>query len=126
VDYEKQRRQLADGVDVLIGTPGRIIDYSSSTCSTCAIVQVCVLDEADRMFDLGFIADIRFMLRKPARPDRSPVDAVLGDAVAPRAGARLRAHERPRAGAHRAGQDHRRQACASSSTSRRWKRRCRC
>src|SRR3954471_13586778 len=35
VDYEKQRKSLQDGIDVLIGTPGRVIDYTSSTCSTC-------------------------------------------------------------------------------------------
>jgi ATP-dependent RNA helicase RhlB len=107
VDYEKQRRQLEHGVDVLIGTPGRIIDYYKQHVFDMRHVQVCVLDEADRMFDLGFIADIRFILRKLPAP-ASPVDAVLGDAVAARAGARLRAHEQPRADPHRAGQDHRR------------------
>ncbi|MBK6672483.1 MAG: DEAD/DEAH box helicase [Proteobacteria bacterium] len=71
VDYEKQRRQFEQGCDVLIGTPGRIIDYYKQHVFDLRHVQVCVLDEADRMFDLGFIADIRFMLRKmPAPADR--------------------------------------------------------
>jgi ATP-dependent RNA helicase RhlB len=71
VDYEKQRRQFDNGVDVLIGTPGRIIDYFKQHVFDLRYIQVCVLDEADRMFDLGFIADIRFMLRKmPAPADR--------------------------------------------------------
>ena len=71
VDYEKQRRQFDDGADILIGTPGRIIDYYKQHVFDLRHVQVCVLDEADRMFDLGFIADIRFMLRKmPAPADR--------------------------------------------------------
>ena len=78
------------------------------------------------MFDLGFIADIRYMLRKMPRARQAPVDAVLGHAVAARARARLRAHEQPRADPHRAGQDHRRQGAPARSTSRRWKRRSRC
>ncbi len=68
-DYEKQRNQLAAGVDVLIGTPGRIIDYFKQRVFGFRGVQVLVLDEADRMFDLGFIKDIRFVLRR--MPERS-------------------------------------------------------
>jgi ATP-dependent RNA helicase RhlB len=64
VDYDKQRRQLSEGVDVLIGTPGRIIDYFKQHVFDMKAVQVMVLDEADRMFDLGFIKDIRFLLRR--------------------------------------------------------------
>ncbi|HXS30417.1 MAG TPA: DEAD/DEAH box helicase, partial [Steroidobacteraceae bacterium] len=70
VDYEKQRRQFENGADVLIGTPGRIIDYFKQHVFDLRHIQVCVLDEADRMFDLGFIADIRFMLRKMPDPDK--------------------------------------------------------
>jgi ATP-dependent RNA helicase RhlB len=69
-DYEKQRRQLADGVDVLIGTPGRIIDYFKQGIYDLRHAQVVVLDEADRMFDLGFIADIRYILRRMPAPER--------------------------------------------------------
>src|SRR5690606_27972965 len=69
VDYEKQRRQFDDGADVLIGTPGRIIDYYKQNVFDLRHVQVCVLDEADRMFDLGCIADIGYMLRKMPPPD---------------------------------------------------------
>jgi len=70
VDYEKQRRQLSDGVDVLIGTPGRLIDYLKQHVFDMRHVQVLVLDEADRMFDLGFIADIRYLLRRLPAPER--------------------------------------------------------
>jgi ATP-dependent RNA helicase RhlB len=70
VDYEKQRRQFENGADILIGTPGRIIDYHKQGVFDLRYVQVCVLDEADRMFDLGFIADIRYMLRKMPAPDQ--------------------------------------------------------
>src|ERR1700733_14822833 len=70
VDYEKQRRQLTDGVDVLIGTPGRLIDYLKQHVFDMRHAQVLVLDEADRMFDLGFIADIRYLLRRLPAPER--------------------------------------------------------
>ena len=68
VDYEKQRKQVADGVDVLIGTPGRLIDYMKQHIFDMRHAQVLVLDEADRMFDLGFIADIRYILRRLPPP----------------------------------------------------------
>src|SRR3974390_1186389 len=68
-DYEKQRRQLSEGVDVLIGTPGRLIDYFKQRVYDMRHAQVLVLDEADRMFDLGFIADIRYVLRRMPPPD---------------------------------------------------------
>jgi len=68
--YEQQRQQLEDGVDVLIGTPGRAIDYLKQGVYDLRATQVCVLDEADRMFDMGFIKDIRFMLRKLPPPQK--------------------------------------------------------
>src|SRR5512146_386125 len=70
VDYDKQRRQLSEGVDVLIGTPGRLIDYSKQHVVELRHAQILVLDEADRMFDLGFIADIRYLLRRLPHPER--------------------------------------------------------
>jgi len=69
-DYDRQRQQLAEGVDVLIGTPGRIIDYFKQHVFDLSKVQVVVLDEADRMFDLGFIKDMRFLLRRCPKPDQ--------------------------------------------------------
>ncbi len=67
--YESQRRTLEDGVDVLIGTPGRIIDYFKQGVFKLDNIQVMVLDEADRMFDLGFIKDIRYLLRRMPKPE---------------------------------------------------------
>jgi ATP-dependent RNA helicase RhlB len=69
-DYEKQRRTIADGIDILIGTPGRIIDYFKQGVFKLDQVEVAVLDEADRMFDLGFIKDIRYLLRRLPKPDK--------------------------------------------------------
>ena len=69
VDYEKQRRILENGVDVLIGTPGRIIDFFKQNVFELRHVQVMILDEADRMFDLGFIVDIRYLMRRLPPPE---------------------------------------------------------
>jgi ATP-dependent RNA helicase RhlB len=69
-DYEKQRRTIEDGIDILIGTPGRIIDYFKQGVFKLDRVEVAVLDEADRMFDLGFIKDIRYLLRRLPPPEK--------------------------------------------------------
>ncbi len=66
--YETQRKDIEEGADVLIGTPGRLIDYFKQRVFDLKAVQVMVLDEADRMFDLGFIKDIRFLLRRMPPP----------------------------------------------------------
>jgi ATP-dependent RNA helicase RhlB len=68
VDYEKQRENLEKGVDILIATPGRLIDYFKQKVFNFKQIEVVVLDEADRMFDLGFISDIRYMLRRMPKP----------------------------------------------------------
>jgi ATP-dependent RNA helicase RhlB len=70
VDYAKQLQRLKDGVDVLIGTPGRLIDYYKQKAYGLDAVEVVVIDEADRMFDMGFIDDVRYMLRRLPPPDR--------------------------------------------------------
>jgi len=70
IDFEKQKRHLEEGVDILIGTPGRIIDFYKQHVIDLSAVQVLVLDEADRMFDLGFINDIRYILRRMPAPDK--------------------------------------------------------
>ncbi|EAR55905.1 ATP-dependent RNA helicase [Photobacterium sp. SKA34] len=67
--YEKQKAVLDEGVDILIGTCGRIIDFYKQRVIDLASIQVVVLDEADRMFDLGFIKDIRFLFRRMPAPN---------------------------------------------------------
>ncbi|MBW8186592.1 ATP-dependent RNA helicase RhlB [Shewanella nanhaiensis] len=62
--YDVQRKVLDKGVDILIGTTGRIIDYVRQGIINLSAIQAVVLDEADRMFDLGFIKDIRFLFRR--------------------------------------------------------------
>jgi len=68
-DYEKQRKTIDDGVDILIGTPGRTIDFFKQKVFNLRNTEVLVLDEADRMFDLGFINDIRYLLRRLPQPE---------------------------------------------------------
>lgn len=70
IDYREQREQLAKGVDVLIGTPGRLIDYLKQKVYSLKKTQFLVIDEADRMFDMGFIADLRFILRRMSPYDQ--------------------------------------------------------
>jgi ATP-dependent RNA helicase RhlB len=67
--YEEQRETIAAGVDILIGTPGRLIDYLKQHVYNLKMIQAVVLDESDRMFDLGFIKDIRFLLRRCPPPE---------------------------------------------------------
>jgi len=67
-DYEKQKTAITDGVDILIGTPGRLLDYHKQHVFNLKSVQAVVMDEADRMFDLGFIKDVRYFLRRVPTP----------------------------------------------------------
>lgn len=70
MDYEKQRKQLRDNVvDVLIATPGRLIDFMRSQDVFLDQVEVLVLDEADRMLDMGFIPDVRRIVRATPTKD---------------------------------------------------------
>lgn len=68
--YDSQRRMLEDGVDILVGTPGRLIDYYKQGLYRLDKLSVLVLDEADRMFDMGFIKDIRYLLHRMTPPDK--------------------------------------------------------
>ncbi|MEO7433387.1 MAG: DEAD/DEAH box helicase [Dokdonella sp.] len=71
VDYDKQRELLKAGCDLIIATPGRLIDYLKQHVFSFNSIEAVVIDEADRMFDLGFIKDIRFLFRRmPPREQR--------------------------------------------------------
>ena len=67
--YEDQKIMLAEGIDILIGTPGRLIDFYKQNLYGLKYAQTLVIDEADRMFDLGFIKDIRYLLRQMPKPE---------------------------------------------------------
>jgi len=64
VDYKRQAQILRRGVDIVICTPGRIIDYYKQGIFKTEAIKILVIDEADRLFDLGFTKDMRYLLRK--------------------------------------------------------------
>ena len=63
-DLEKQAKGLDAGVDIIVGTPGRVMDMSERGHLNLASVQVFCLDEADRMLDMGFLPDILWILER--------------------------------------------------------------
>ncbi len=97
VSLERQTRDLRKGCHVLVATPGRLLDHMSRRNIRFDHLRILVLDEADRMLDMGFLPDILRILEKTAR--RSPDVDVLGDLPrfdraprrphAPRSGARI-------------------------------------
>ena len=64
VNMENQRKRLQRGVDVVIATPGRLLDHLQQRTIDLSKVEVLVVDEADRMFDMGFIADVKKIIAK--------------------------------------------------------------
>ncbi len=64
IDYHRQREALRQKVDIVVGTPGRLIDYLRQRVYSLKAIEVLVIDEADRMFDMGFIKDIRYIMRR--------------------------------------------------------------
>ncbi|MDA3899982.1 MAG: DEAD/DEAH box helicase [Spirochaetes bacterium] len=69
VGYHKQEKALKDGVDLMIATPGRLIDFIKSKKICLDKVNYFVVDEADRMFDLGFSQDLNFLTSKLPKPE---------------------------------------------------------
>ncbi|MBW2127947.1 MAG: DEAD/DEAH box helicase [Deltaproteobacteria bacterium] len=64
IDYRKQAERLIEGPDIVICTPGRIIDYLKQGIFKTGGIKILVVDEADRLFDLGFTKDMRYILRR--------------------------------------------------------------
>ena len=62
VGYQQQEEALKNGVDLIIGTPGRVIDLEKSKTMKLKHIGFLVVDEADRMFDMGFYPDLRSLL----------------------------------------------------------------
>ncbi|MCX8197670.1 MAG: DEAD/DEAH box helicase [Candidatus Micrarchaeota archaeon] len=63
-EIDKQIRLLDEGVDIVVGTPGRILDHMERGTLSLSEIRIVVLDEADRMLDMGFIDDIEKILQK--------------------------------------------------------------
>ena len=69
VGYDKQRKGLQEGVDIVVATPGRLLDFMQEGIADLRSVEVLILDEVDRMLDMGFLPDVRRIVEKtpPAR-----------------------------------------------------------
>jgi ATP-dependent RNA helicase RhlB len=67
IDYVKQEKALRRGTDIVVATPGRLIDYMKQKVFNPKNVRILVIDEADRLFDMGFIKDLRYILRRLPR-----------------------------------------------------------
>ncbi len=70
VDYKKQADALRAGVDLVAATPGRLIDYMKQRILDYRRVKYLVIDEADRLFDMGFVDDLRWVLRRLPKYDQ--------------------------------------------------------
>jgi ATP-dependent RNA helicase RhlB len=84
MDYNKQERELDDMVDIVVATPGRLLDFASKGVVNLRFTEIMVIDEADRMLDMGFIPDVRRIIYKtPEKGKRQTVlfSATLSDEV---------------------------------------------
>ena len=85
MDYDRQKREVMSApVDLLVATPGRLLDYVKSRVIDLSKVDTLVIDEADRMLDMGFIPDVRrIMSRLPPKEKRTTMlySATLDDTV---------------------------------------------
>lgn len=68
MDYKKQQRRLEDEIiDIVVGTPGRLIDFLNNKKLFLSEIEILVIDEADRMLDMGFIPDVKRLIRQTPR-----------------------------------------------------------
>ncbi len=79
VNYGSQQALLKKGVDVIIGTPGRLLDFSERGQLNLQDIGFLVIDEADRLFDMGFLPDLRKLFQK--MPSRSHRQSMLFSAT---------------------------------------------
>ena len=108
VEMGMQERALKAGVDIIVATPGRLMDHMRQQNADLSGIELLVLDEADRMMDMGFWPDVRRIITRDAR--RPSDAALLGDDAersgARRAGDHARRQVRPGRSAQRAGEEH--------------------
>ena len=101
VGYEPQLEALNSGVDVVVGTPGRLLDLANRRALDLSYVRVLVLDEADEMLDLGFLPDVeRLMGKTPASRQTLLFSATMPSAIASLARSHLTQPVNIRAEAH--------------------------
>ena len=70
IDYEKQRKQLEKPVEVIVATPGRLLDFCRSNVINLNRVEMLVIDEADRMLNMGFIPDVKAIVQRTPKKDK--------------------------------------------------------
>ena len=68
MDYDRQRRLLSAGCDLVVATPGRLIDYLNQSIVDFSLLKFLIIDEADRMLDMGFIPDVKRIIGQTPRP----------------------------------------------------------
>ncbi|MDR2459421.1 MAG: DEAD/DEAH box helicase, partial [Deltaproteobacteria bacterium] len=66
VGFKEQVRNLEEGSDIVIGTPGRLLDYIHKKILNISAIEICIIEEADRLFDLGFQRDLKIILTRLA------------------------------------------------------------
>ena len=64
IDYEKQKQRMQTNVDIVVATPGRLLDFCRSNIIDLSKVESLVIDEADRMLSMGFIPDVKNIIRR--------------------------------------------------------------
>ena len=102
VDMEKQLKILRRGLDIAIATPGRLLDHLQRGSLNLQSVEVLVLDEADRMLDMGFIKDVRKIIAQvPASRQTMLFSATMPDEISTLAGEVLRDPETVEVGERR-------------------------
>ncbi len=69
IDYDKQKKQLAGPVDIVIATPGRLLDFARSRVIDLSHVETLIIDEADRMLSMGFIPDVKDIIKRTPRKE---------------------------------------------------------
>ena len=114
VGYDAQVRALRAGPEIVVATPGRLLDHVGQRTIDLSRVEILVLDEADRMLDMGFIRDIRKIIDLlPARRQNLLFSATFSDDIRRLAGGIL---DDPAIGPGHATQHDRRARRARSST----------
>ena len=84
VGYDEQERALSSGAEIIVATPGRLIDFVKSRKVDLSTLGFFIIDEADRMFDMGFMEDVKYILRfAPPKEKRQTiiVSATLDDRI---------------------------------------------
>ena len=84
VGYGPQQKALADGLDIIVGTPGRMLDLTQSGHMQLSDVRMVVIDEADRLFDMGFYPDIRRLFRR-LRPREERINMLFSATLSTKA-----------------------------------------